>query len=109
MKKLFRTIVLIVISLNCGLNYTYSKNYYVKMDGQPTLTGTTWGWASNDLQAVIDKALPGDVVHVAAGTYYGGFVMKEGVSVRGGYTANSSNPDERYEMSESSHYSILDG
>ncbi|MGB4415850.1 MAG: T9SS type A sorting domain-containing protein [Paludibacter sp.] len=83
----------------------------MKTTGNPALSGSSWGWASNDLQAIINKASAGDVVFVAAGKYYGGFIMKEGVNVQGGYTANNSNPTERYEMTDAddSHYSILDG
>lgn len=91
--------------------YCQAKNYYVKTTGNPALPGSSWGWASNDLQAIINKASAGDVVFVAAGKYYGGFSMKEGVNVQGGYTANNSNFTERYEMTDAddSHYSILDG
>ena len=88
-----------------------ARNYYVKTDGIPGLNGSSWSWASPDLQAIIDKASAGDTVFVAAGKYYGGFIMKEGVNVFGGYTANNSLPAERYTMTnaDSSHYSILDG
>ncbi len=91
--------------------YCQAKNFYVKTNGNPSLPGSSWGWASNDLQAIINKASAGDIVFVAAGEYHGGFIMKEGVNVLGGYTANESNPTERYDMTdaESSHHSILDG
>jgi hypothetical protein len=88
------------------------KKYYVKPDGAPSLPGTSWGWASNNLQAVVDKAVSGDIVYVAVGTYSGGFVMKEGVTVLGGYTANSANITERYNLMETTDpakQSILDG
>jgi len=91
--------------------YCHAKNYYVKTNGNPALPGSSWGWASNDLQAIINKASAGDVVFVAVGKYYGGYMMKEGVNIQGGYTANVNNPTERYQMTDadSSHYSILDG
>jgi hypothetical protein len=88
------------------------RKYYVKTDGIPGLNASSWGWASNDLQATVDKAVAGDIVYVAAGTYYGGFILKEGVTVMGGYTANSSNPTERYDImntNDPAHQSILDG
>ncbi|MDR1436604.1 MAG: T9SS type A sorting domain-containing protein [Candidatus Symbiothrix sp.] len=90
----------------------YARNYYVKTDGNPALTGTSWNWASDNLQAMIEKASEGDVVYVAAGVYYGGFYMKEGVTVRGGYTANPDAPEERHELMQTSDpakQSILDG
>lgn len=88
-----------------------ARNYYVKTDGIPRLTGSSWSWATPELQGAIEKASAGDTVFVAAGKYYGGFMMKEGVNVFGGYTANNSNPAERYSITDadSSHYSTLDG
>ena len=54
------------------------------------LQGTSWENASGDLQAMVDEveanADKGEV-RVAAGTYYGGFLMKDGVNVYGGYSA----------------------
>ncbi len=104
-----KTIIFIIF---CFLTvFCQAKNYYVKTDGNSSLPASSWGWASNDLQGVINKASAGDIVYVAAGIYYGGFIMKEGVNVLGGYTANANNPTERYEMTDTdnSHYSILDG
>jgi hypothetical protein len=89
---------------------TAQRNYYVKSGG--TLNGISWGWASGDLQATIEKAVAGDNVYVAVGTYSGGFIMKEGVQVKGGYTANPNNPAERYNLMETTDpakQSILDG
>jgi predicted outer membrane repeat protein len=110
MNKLLQIFIVIYI---CSLTvaYSYAKNYYVRSNGNPALPGTSWGWASNNLQTIINKASKGDVIFVAAGKYYGGFIMKEGVNVLGGYTANVNNPTERYEMNDpdTTHYSILDG
>lgn len=110
MNKINRNLVLCSFCMVTGF-YCHAKNYYVKTNGIQGLPGSSWSWASPDLQATIDKAASGDVVYVAAGVYYGGFIMKEGVNVMGGYTANNSNPTERYELTdaESSHHSILDG
>jgi hypothetical protein len=61
---------------------------------------------------MVEKAEAGDFVYVAVGTYYGGFIMKEGVTVMGGYTANKDNPTERYntmETDDPAKQSILDG
>ena len=86
------------------------KKHYVKPGG--TLSGLSWDWASGNLQATLDKAVAGDIIYVATGTYSGGFVMKEGVTVLGGYTANPNNPTERYllmETDDPAKQSILDG
>ncbi|MDR2474573.1 MAG: T9SS type A sorting domain-containing protein [Bacteroidales bacterium] len=108
MKKYWMTGLCLILAL-CGVA---QKKYYVKTDGSPSLSGSSWTWASNNLQATIERASSGDVVYVAAGTYYGGFTMKEGVTVKGGYTANNSVPEERYPVGETgdlSKLSILDG
>jgi hypothetical protein len=108
MKRIVISIALIAITIAC----LAQKKYYVKPDGIPGINGISWDWASNDLQAVVNKASSGDIVYVAVGTYSGGFVMKEGVTVQGGYTANSNNPTERYNVLETddpAKQSILDG
>ena len=40
------------------------------------------------LQAAIDAASSGDEIKVQAGTYYGNFIMKDGVNVSGGWNAD---------------------
>jgi hypothetical protein len=110
MKKI--VFICLVFSLNATLSCFSGKKYYIKTDGTPGLAGTSWGWASNDLQAMIEKSVVGDTVFVAAGTYSGGFLMKEGVIVMGGYTANNSQPTERYpimETTDPAKQSILSG
>lgn len=47
-----------------------STTYYVKESGAGNQSGTSWANASDDLQAMINKAQPGDAVFVAAGDYY---------------------------------------
>ena len=88
------------------------KKYYVKANGSPDLAGTSWNWASNNIQAMVDRASAGDTVYVGVGKYIGGFQMKEGVSVKGGYTANTANPTERYDVmteTDPAKQTILDG
>jgi hypothetical protein len=107
MKQIILFTIFFVPVLSCP-----ARNYYVKPNGISGLTGSSWDWASNDLQGTIEKASAGDIVYVAAGTYHGGFIMKEGVTVMGGYTANRSNPAERCNVMETddpSKQSILDG
>ena len=53
--------------------------------------GSSWENASNNLGQILDSSLPGDIVWVAEGNYYGeatttsSFVMKDGVTVLGGF------------------------
>ncbi|MDR0866621.1 MAG: T9SS type A sorting domain-containing protein [Candidatus Symbiothrix sp.] len=108
MKKTAINILFLVLTLSCFAQ----KKYYVKPDGIPGLSGNSWSWATNDLREAVEKAVAGDIVYVAAGTYYGGFVMKEGVTVMGGYTANRDNPTERnnvMDTTDPAKQSILDG
>src|SRR5690606_7647604 len=67
---------------------------YVKQGG--TGDGTSWANASDDLQAMMDKQMKGNLVWVAKGTYkptneepY--FRMREGIRVMGGFD-NTGNP-----------------
>ena len=88
------------------------NKYYVKTNGFSTGSGRNWSLAMNNIQTAVDAALPGDSVFVAIGTYKGGFFMKEGVIVQGGYTANISQPNERIDVkstTDPSRQSILDG
>ena len=93
-----------------SFSLTAQRSYYVKPDGMQS--GSSWRLASGDLQSTIEKASAGDNIYVAVGTYSGGFVMKEGVQVKGGYTANINDPTERYNLTETTDpakQSILDG
>lgn len=104
--------ICLAICLLSPLSLSAQKRYYVKTNGSSSLTGSSWGWALNSIQAASEKAVAGDTIYVAVGTYYGGFTMKEGVSLKGGYTANIQKPNERYNVLETddpSKHTILDG
>lgn len=76
---------------------------YVKQTASGTGDGSSWANASDDLQAMIDAAVSGDEVWVAAGTYKPTncspcsgtdrsifFAMKEGVAILGGFPATGN-------------------
>ena len=90
-----------------------AKVYYVQVSGSNTANdATTWATACNDLQAVIDYASSGDSVFVAAGVYKGGFKMKEGVQVYGGFKGTEQYTNDRtnkIDLTEIGNCSVLDG
>jgi len=81
---------------------------YVREGGSGTKDGLSWANASGDLQAMINASANGDQVWVAAGIYIpsagtvygsgsmfegkdqGGFKMKNGVEIYGGFPASGS-------------------
>lgn len=69
------------------------KKYYVKQGA--TGSGVSWTDASGNLQTRIDLSNAGDTIFVAKGTYTGGFFMKEGVQVYGGFAGNESSTSQR--------------
>ena len=99
-----------LIGVLMSLSVAAQTKYFVKPAGFGK--GTSWSLASNDLQGIINNALPGDTVFVAIGTYKGSFFMKEGVTVLGGYRGKvNSNFDRIYpgEAANDDELSILDG
>ena len=91
------------------------SRFYVKYGiSDNNNSGKTWDRAMADLQKAINRATSGDTVFVSAGIYKGNFVMKEGVTVLGGYTGNrtAGKQFERIypgDASSSNQLTILDG
>lgn len=89
----------------------YSATHYVKSGG--TGDGSSWSNAAGDLQQTIDNAQSGDEIWIAAGTYkpttkiYASqrtslaFILKEGVSLYGGFSGTETAKDERQRGGES--------
>ena len=94
-----------------------NKRYYVKADASSSNTAAgavSWTEACADLQSVINEAVAGDTVFVAVGTYEGGFFMKEGVQVYGGFKGDGTEmeyTDRTYpvDTADWSKCSVLDG
>ena len=90
---------------NSFLSYSYSttaangtaKTIYVKADATSGGDGSSWASAENDLQDALEAATSGSEIWVAAGTYKpttgtdreAAFVMKEGVSIYGGFDGST--------------------
>ena len=79
----------------------------------PTASGlgdaSSWENASPHLQQVIDTCHAGDTVWVAKGTYTGGFVMREGVTVIGGFEGSETHLEERRVALDADSLSVLSG
>ena len=85
--------------------------YYVKPNG--TGDGTTWSKAAGNIQDMIDESGAGDEIWVSAGTYYPTlqtntsdvltttFLMKDGVSMYGGFAGNETSIDARAKSDKS--------
>ena len=100
-KKLLLTVVMACLAMAS----VQAKNiYYVKVNG--TGDGTSWSNAAGNIQDMIDKAVAGDEVWVAAGTYIPTtqtganensktFLMKDGVNLYGGFAGNETSINDR--------------
>ncbi|MFV0468084.1 MAG: T9SS type A sorting domain-containing protein [Dysgonomonas sp.] len=103
--RTFLTIIAIIISQAIFSQQTF----FITETGSGSKNGTSWEEASNKLQETIDNAQSGDVIWVAAGTYKGGFFMKEGVSVFGGFSGNETQLSQRKLPGTNENLCILDG
>ena len=94
----------------CCLGAHAGQRYYVAPESRGDGSGLSWDDASDRLYSVIENAAPGDTVIVARGRYCGGFAVRNGVPVLGGYTVGDDSPQSRILPSEDSDDgSILDG
>ena len=104
MKK-FYTAIAVMLSISI-----YSQQiYFVTESGNGSKDGSSWSNASNELSSIVHKAQSGDSVWVAAGSYQGGFIMKDGVSVLGGFSGNETRVNDRKFPGSNQNSSILDG
>lgn len=78
----------------------FATVYYVRPGGIGS--GLSWGDASSDLSAILDKAQAGDEIWVAAGTYYpsslnrfASFHVKDGVRLFGGFSGRETERIQR--------------
>jgi predicted outer membrane repeat protein len=96
----FQKVVLLVMVNLFAIN-TFAAIRYVKESG--TGDGSSWANASGDLQAMISASVAGDEIWVAVGTYYPtsgtdrtiSFVMRNNLSIYGGFAGNETSLSER--------------
>ena len=98
---------LLFVSVLISVSYSLQAKTirYVKTDG--TGDGSSWINAANNIQTMIDKAVSGDEVWVAKGTYYPTtetiardsrsrtFSLKDGVNMFGGFAGSESLVSQR--------------
>ncbi len=103
-KKLHGYLKAALLLLLFGISSTYGATWYVSQEGNDENDGTSWSSALANPQSAIDRASAGDSVLIGDGTYYAtrivetasdtiystSFVLKEGVSLHGGYIAGQN-------------------
>lgn len=111
MRKLYFKMLGIALGL-FAFEANAQTTHYVKTDGAAGAAANSWATASNDLQEVINSAMSGDKIFVAFGTYLpnrpanntgvvdianrdNAFVLKDGVSIYGGFAGTESNENQR--------------
>ncbi len=101
-----KQILIITLLLFFAWGTQAKTTYYVKQGA--TGTGASWENASGNPQAMINKAVIGDEIWVAQGTYYPNqpvsnasdprdrsFVMREGISLYGGFLGTENSIEQR--------------
>ena len=99
----------LAIFLCLAASHASARRMYVSMAGTPYADGTSWNTSTSDLNAVLAQSSAGDTVWVAVGTYYGGFLMPEGVTVMGGFLGNETDASQRSLPLFSTEQTVLSG
>jgi hypothetical protein len=98
-----------LLAFMLSLSVFSQQKYFVTESGSGFKDGSSWDNASDALSNVIDNARIGDSIWVAKGIYQGGFIMKEGVSVFGGFSGTETKLYERKLPGSNENLSVLDG
>lgn len=99
MKRISLIALLVAAALQAS-----AATWYVRTDGHDGDDGKSWATAQESIRLGIDNCKPGDTLMVEAGMYHEGIVLKDGITIRGGYIITE---DGQYRTNES--YTILDG
>jgi hypothetical protein len=82
---------------------------YIKPIGSGTQSGLSWENAMGNLQQTINISASGDTIWVASGNYAGGFTLKQGVQIYGGFNGQESFLTERKLPGTGVNLTVLDG
>ena len=83
MKKTFFILFLAALSLDAS-----GAAWYVRTDGRDGDDGKSWATAQESIRLGIDNCRPGDTLFVEAGVYHEGIILKDGIKIFGGCTAD---------------------
>ena len=99
---------LILLLPGTALANPSGTTYYVNDDATGVNNGTNWTDAFTDLQSALNKAVTGDEIWVAAGTYQpsvtiddssdprtAAFILKSGVKIYGGFAGDEKDLTKR--------------
>ena len=62
--------------------------WYVRTDGLDGDDGKSWETAQGSIRLGIDNCVAGDTLFIEEGTYHEGFILKDGITIIGGCTAD---------------------
>ena len=95
--KLFACLV--ALALNAS-----AATWYIRTDGQDGNDGKSWETAQSSICLGIDNCKSGDTLLVEAGVYHEGIVLKEGVTIIGGWNVDEG--ERREARGESWNWSL---
>ena len=101
--------LLVILFSFIAVSFLSAKSYYVKPESSGQGSGISWNHASSNLQDMINNASAGDTICVAAGIYYGGFILKDGVCMGGGFDGTEKSFIDRQFPGSGQNLTILDG
>jgi len=99
-RRLYIVTCLAVLALQAS-----ATTWYVRTDGHDGEDGLSWETAQTTIRLGIDNCRAGDTLLVAAGEYYEGIILKDGVTIIGGCTPDEPLPRYRNHKAKS----VLDG